>query len=101
MKQILENQIKRLARIYISKPVTADNIEWHRRVTALQVAAIMVKKSLPAVLKVRVKDSTNNWVGRTNDTDGNLTQVEWLKDGDGNYTNIVSWVPSENLIQVN
>jgi len=50
-------------------------------------------------LRVKVIDITNNWIGRKNRVDSEqlLTEVEWLKDGEGNYTTIVSWVPDANL----
>jgi len=57
-------------------------------------------KNTQNVERVRVKHITNNWIGRINDVDGNMTQVEWLKDGNGEYTSIVSWVPCDNLIKL-
>lgn len=55
---------------------------------------------MKTLLRIKVRHRLNNWEGRINDTDGNYTQVEWLKDGSGNYTNITSWVPSEYLIAI-
>lgn len=42
--QILQNQILRLAKIYNSKPISVENIEWHNRVLNLQVSTIEQKK---------------------------------------------------------
>lgn len=46
MKQILQNQILRLAKIYVSKPVSVDNLQWHVRVGRMQCEVIKAKKSL-------------------------------------------------------
>ena len=45
-KQIFQNQIYRLAKIYLSKPVSVENIDFHFRVSHLQVEAIKNKKSV-------------------------------------------------------
>lgn len=55
---------------------------------------------MKTLLRIKVRHRINNWEGRINDTDGLLTQVEWLKDGSGNYTNITSWVLSEDLVAI-
>lgn len=46
MKQILQNQIFRLAKIYTSKKVSVENLEWHVRVGRMQAEAIKAKKLL-------------------------------------------------------
>jgi hypothetical protein len=46
MKQILQNQIIRLAKIYTSKKVSVENFEFHYRVAKLQVEAIRLKKAI-------------------------------------------------------
>jgi hypothetical protein len=45
-KQILTNQIGRLAKIYTSRKVSTQNMEWHNRVASLQVTAIKEKKTI-------------------------------------------------------
>ena len=45
-KQIISNQILRLAKIYISKKVCVENINWHYRVTQIQIKAINEKRSI-------------------------------------------------------
>lgn len=45
-KQIIQNQIFRLAKIYNSRPVSVANIDWHVRVGKLQAAAIKEKKAI-------------------------------------------------------
>jgi hypothetical protein len=46
MKNILQNQILRLAKIYTSKEVSVQNFEFHNRILKLQVETIKLKKSL-------------------------------------------------------
>lgn len=46
MKEILHNQIYRLARIYISRPVCSENLLWHLKVGRLQANCIREYKSL-------------------------------------------------------
>ena len=57
-----------------------------------------IEKKYPSVLRVKVKSTTTDWQGRVNNVEGNLTQVEWLKDENGLYTEITSWVLSSELI---
>ena len=45
-KEILAAQIWRLARIYNSKPITADNLEFHLRVCEIQAKTIQERKKL-------------------------------------------------------
>lgn len=59
------------------------------------------EKNTPSALRVKVKSTTTGWQGRVNNVEGNLTQVEWLKDENGLYTEITSWVLSADLIQIN
>jgi len=45
-KEILTKQIWRLAKLYTSRPVTPENIQWHIRVCDLQTATIREHKKL-------------------------------------------------------
>jgi hypothetical protein len=45
-RTLLQNQIYRLAKISLSRPVTVKNMDWHNRVIALQVKTIKAKKDL-------------------------------------------------------
>lgn len=45
-RQIFQNQIFRLAKIYLSRKASVENLEWHSRVLQLQVAAIKDKKAV-------------------------------------------------------
>lgn len=46
MKQILDHQIYRLSKIYISRPVSLDNVNFLLRVGRLQVECIKAKRAL-------------------------------------------------------
>lgn len=48
---IIEQQIYRLAKIYLSRPVSTENLEWHTRVGRLQAHAIRLKRSLKKQVK--------------------------------------------------
>lgn len=50
---ILQNQIKRLARIYTSRPVSVANIDFHNRVGNMQVGAIKAKRLLVTKFKAK------------------------------------------------
>ena len=45
-KEILARQIWRLAKIYSSKPIDANNIDWHIRVCKIQAEVIQERKKL-------------------------------------------------------
>lgn len=45
-KAIYQRQIFRLAKIYISKPVTVENIPFHNKVAKMQVEVIKKLKAL-------------------------------------------------------
>lgn len=46
MKQILDHQIHRLAKIYVSRPGNIENVNFLLRVGRLQVQCIQAKRAL-------------------------------------------------------
>jgi hypothetical protein len=44
-QDLFQNQIVRLARIYIQRPITKENIDWHNRVGNLQCETFKLKKA--------------------------------------------------------
>jgi hypothetical protein len=46
LKELYQNQIVRLAKMYSSKPVTIENLSYHCRIATLQCDVIRKKKLL-------------------------------------------------------
>jgi hypothetical protein len=44
-RSIFQNQIVRIARIYITRPVCVDNLEWHGKLIKMQGEAIKNKNA--------------------------------------------------------
>jgi hypothetical protein len=51
-KDLLQKQIFRLAKIYLSKPITVENIPFHNRVVKLQCSKIKEKQEVNKQLKI-------------------------------------------------
>jgi hypothetical protein len=52
-EQLVQKQIFRLAKIYLSKPVTVENIAFHNRVVKLQCSKIREKQEIKKQLKAK------------------------------------------------
>ena len=49
LKELYQNQIVRLAKLYLSKPVSEENLSFHNRIGKIQAEVIRNKK----LLKIR------------------------------------------------
>lgn len=55
LRAIFDHQFRRLARIYVSRPVSETNINWHNRVGDLQRQVLNTKRAVFGTRRSRLR----------------------------------------------